>query len=256
MTALTKSETEALRFYIGDVSGCDPFYGDPGAYVVLNALFFPGISAETDRAAEGKILNPAIISETGRLLGFFRGLFSAFRKCSAQSNIRTFRVERFSDYTKCRASGCTISMTSTSTAGFLSEYRDRLGIALMRFTITAGTPCIDVAEALPEYAKPQEAEILLPPFLELSLSEKQPAGEELLLSDSAGKPPIVSCSAVTGNIKPFFGEASVLPDGGNAAGIRIFQALSSGKQPLPEDVLLYSQWKSALAVQLHKMLAE
>ena len=68
---LNEKEIRALRFYIGDVSGSDPFFSDPKAYVVLNSLFFPDISSERARAAEGKLLNPAIIADTERLTGFF-----------------------------------------------------------------------------------------------------------------------------------------------------------------------------------------
>ena len=72
---LNEKEIRALRFYIGDVSGSDPFFSDPKAYVVLNSLFFPDISSERARAAEGKLLNPAIIADTERLSGFSEARF-------------------------------------------------------------------------------------------------------------------------------------------------------------------------------------
>jgi hypothetical protein len=116
---LNGSEKNALRYYIGDVSGSDRFYGDAKAYVVINSLFFPEITTERARASEGKYLNPAVIEDTGRLLEFFSGLFSAFRKCAAGETINTFRVERFLDYSLCKEYGHTLSLTSTSKAGFL-----------------------------------------------------------------------------------------------------------------------------------------
>ena len=251
---LNENEKNALRYYIGDVSGSDAFYGDPKAYVVINSLFFPEITTERARAAEGKYLNPAIIEDTGRLLEFFSGLFSAFRKCAAGETINTFRVERFSDYSLCKEYGHTLSLTSTSKAGFLGEYRDRLGIALMKFEISAGTPCIDVGAALDVYVKPEEAEVLLPPFTRLEITEYVPSGEEAEILDSAGKPPIVGSKVKTCGIASFSSEICEFPADGNKAGMRVYTALNAGKEPDDEDVKLYTCWKSALVKSLNGMI--
>ena len=250
---LNEKEIRALRFYIGDVSGSDPFFGDPKAYIVLNSLFFPDISSERARAAEGKLLNPAIIADTERLTGFFSDLFSAFRKSISAEDTVTHRVERYSDYQLCREKAQTVSFTSTSKNGFLSAYRDRLGIALMELHIPAGSLCIDVGAALPHYAKPEEAEVLLPPFTKLTLSEAAPAGEELLITDSAGAPPVVSCRGEVSGTAAFSGEVTALPQGGELAGMRVYEALNAGKVPVKEDIVLYSQWKKALRELLHHM---
>lgn len=254
MNKLTSAEISAIRYYIGDVTGRDAFYGDPKAYVTINSLFFPGIATERARAAEGKALNPAIIADEERLLGFFADMFSAFRKCRAGVGQRTFRVERYSDYCLIKERGAAVSFTSTSKAGFLKEYRDRLGIALMKVNISPGTPCIDIGAELDRYAKPDEAEILLPPFVELDVSEDSAVGEETGITDSAGEPPKVSSRIVTGGIAPFEGEAPELPDEGCAAGQRVFACLNKGAEPDGSDVLLYTAWKTALVQNLHKML--
>ena len=75
---LTDRQLRAVRYYIGDVSGIDPFWGDGKAYVALNALFFPGIETEKNRAKEGKYLNPAILEDTDRLTELLSDLLSAF----------------------------------------------------------------------------------------------------------------------------------------------------------------------------------
>ena len=255
MSGLSEREKSALRYYIGDVSGSDPFWSDPKAYVVLNSLFFPGISTERARAAEGKRLNPAILDDTDRLTELFSALFSAFRHSSAETERHSFRVERESDFLLCQAAGATLSLTSTSIAGFLSEYRDRLGIALMRFTLPAGTVCIDVAEALDFYAKPEEAEILLPPFSELSMTNLPLTDSEKLILDSAGAPPVRSCEVKVGGIRRS-GEAVQLPDGGAKAGQRVFAALSEGKEPPREDTALFSEWKRAYISRLSRLFTE
>jgi len=255
MSGLSEREKAALRYYIGDVSGSDPFWSDPKAYVVLNALFFPGIATERARAAEGKRLNPAILDDTDRLTELFSTLFSAFRHSAAETERHSFRVERESDFQLCQAAGAALSFTSTSKAGFLSEYRDRLGIALMRFTLPVGTLCIDVAEALDFYAKPEEAEILIPPFSELSITALPLTDSEKLILDSAGAPPVRSCEVKVGGIRRA-GETVKLPDGGAKAGQRVFAAFNVGKEPAKEDTVLFSEWKRAYTIRLNWLFTE
>ena len=256
MAELNKREKAALRYYIGDVSGSDPFRSDPKAYLVLNSLFFAGTATERARAAEGKRLNPAILADTDRLTELFADLFSAFRRCAAEEERRTFRVERWSDYALCRAAGATLSLTSTSTAGFLRYYRDRLGITLMRFALPKGTPCIDVAAALDFYAKPDEAEVLLPPFLRLEIAEVPVTDDERSILDSAGKPPRCSCTATADGIQPCTAAEAELPHGGGQAGQRVLAALNAGELPSSEDEELYSQWKKAYLLRLHHLFTE
>ena len=256
MTNLNDHEKNALQYYIGDVSGTDPFWSDPKAYVVLNTLFFNGTETEQARAAEGKFLNPAILKDEHRLTDLLSALFSAFHKCSTDKELHTFRVERWSDYLPCRSSGRTISFMSTSTAGFLSNYRDRLGIALMKFTLHPGTPCIDIANALDFYAKPDEAEILLPPFLELKIAEIRVSESEKTILDSEGKTPRSSCMVTAGQIKSCCVPETELPYGGTEAGQRVFRALNEGMVPSSEDDELFSQWKAAYVSHLHHLFLE
>lgn len=240
---LTDPEKNALRFYIGDVSGDDPFWGDPKAYILLNALFFPGIAAESDRAAEGKYLNPDILADIPRLLGFFGDLLPAFRKCTVDRNMTVYRVERLSDYRLCRQYGSTLSLTSTSTAGFLDYYRDRRGIVLMRFELERGVPCINAAEVLDEYAKPDEAEILLPPFLELEFHEAKLSASERQITDCDGTPPKVSVVAMPKKIIRTSSLECALSEEGALAGQRVCMALNEATVPDPVDTELYSRWK-------------
>jgi len=55
----------AVRFYEGDVSGLDPFWGEKSAYQVLNALFFPGMNSEMARICEGGVLKPVLLERAG-----------------------------------------------------------------------------------------------------------------------------------------------------------------------------------------------
>lgn len=253
MSILSKSEEQSLRFYIGDVSGNDPFYGDSKAYVLLNSLFFPDICTESARAAEGKWLNPAIITDIPRLLGFFEGLFSAFGKASLPKEYTVFRVERAADFELCRNLKETISITSTSTAGFLDEYRDRRGIALMRFRLPECSHCINAAETLDFYAKPQEAEILIPPFSGLEITEISISAKEKKITDCDGNPPVIS---VTADVKPLseHEDCNYTDLSACTAGIRVCEALNGGKIPESEDVREFSEWKNNFRAVVYSML--
>lgn len=252
---LTAEELKAVRFYTGDVSGTDGFYSDSKAYVVLNALFFPDIDTEKARADEGKYLNPEIISDIPRLTGFFESLFSAFRKSVLPEDITTYRVERMADYSIIRKNMETVSMTSTSSAGFLNAYRDRKGIALMKFSLSAGLHCIDIVKVLPYYLKSDEAEILLPPFMPLEITENELSESEIYITDSDGRPSCISCSVKAFNADPT-GKNMPLPiltcDGAEA-GQRVYNALNSRRIPEMHDIELYSQWKKDLQNLLKKL---
>lgn len=251
---LSPSEENALRFYIGDVSGDDAFFGDPKAYVVINSLFFPDIATETARASEGKHLNPALIADIPRLIGFFGDLFSAFEKSVIEEKVLTYRVERLSDYQLMRRNSATVSMTSTSTAGFLNAYRDRRGIALMKFELENTPYCIDVSKALPYYAKSDEAEILIAPFMELSIAETELNADEMKITDCDGTPPQISCMVKPMGVAQYSGSVPELSADGSQAGQRIYNALNSGTQPEESDIKLYSQWKMDLQKILHSMI--
>lgn len=246
---LTESQRRAIRWYIGDVAGDDPFWGDPKAYVTVNALFFPGIDAEKARAAEGKRLNPAILEDADRLAHTLGSLMSAFTPLAEP--ICTYRVERYADYTVMRDNGSrTCSFTSTSTAGFLSAYQDRVGIALMRFALPAGTPCIDMSRVLDDYAKPEEAEILLPPGLGLQLTEAAPDPAEMQILDAKGNPPAVSVTAVPDSEKPVSVPVESVPDACRLAGIRVLRALMAGEKPDAQDAACYVLWKAQFTRKL------
>jgi hypothetical protein len=240
MTELTAAQRRAVRWYIGDVSGSDPFWGDPKAYVTLNALFFPGIRTERARAAEGKLLNPALLEDEERLMNAVQDLLSAFRPL--ENAVTACRVERYADFREMQLDGSCISFTSTSTAGFLDAYRDRTGIALMRFDLPAGTPCIPMAQALPDYAKADEAEILLPPALPLHIAEIPITPEQLSITDANGDPPVISVKAVPAGLP----QRDPLPppdDAGRLAGIRVLTALMNGDEPDDSDAVDYTAWK-------------
>lgn len=180
---------QAVRYYEGDVSGNDPLLSDTKAYVTLNALFFPGTENEEIKVKENKFLNTAFISRKTEVLTIIHNLFSAIHDNPCQKDIITYRVERLYDFNLLYKESRTIAFTSTSKNGFLNAYGDKEGIVLMRFHIPAGLPCLDMGTFLPVYAKKDESEILLTPFLELSFTECELSGQEKMIKDRNANPP-------------------------------------------------------------------
>ncbi len=244
MEKLTEAQRRAVRWYIGDTTGDDPFWDDPKAYVTLNALFFHGIGTEQARAAEGKRLNPSILADGKRLFAVLHNLAAAFRPL--EDPVCTYRVERYADYLTMRERGTCISFTSTSTVGFLDAYRDRTGIALMQFVLPVGTPCIPMAKLLADYAKADEAEILLPPSLPLCIEEMPLTQDMLAITDADGNPPVTAVKAVPARLPQRCGTCPS-DDDGRLAGIRVLTALQSGETPDAEDVKAYSHWKAQIS---------
>ncbi|MBQ8927432.1 MAG: hypothetical protein IJ055_04045 [Oscillospiraceae bacterium] len=244
--SLTSAQLRAVRWYIGDVTGDDPFWGDPKAYTLFNALFFPGIDTERRRAAEGKRLNPALLEDQGRLLQTMRALRSAFSP--AEAPLVTFRVERLADWQVLETAGRTVSPTSTSLGGFLESYRDRRGIALVQFTIPPGTPCLPMAQVLPRYAKPEEAEVLLPPRVALTIERRALTDDERRILDADGAPPALAAQALCiGEAQDPVCAPPLLQEDADA-GVRVVKALGAGREPDPMDVEGYLRWKAAFGM--------
>ena len=240
---LPDDQLQAARYYEGDVDGDDSFWGDPKAYVTLNSLFYEGIGTERRRAAEGKMLNPALLDDPERLYQICRSLLNACRAADLHQERKTYRVERYADYLEMEKASAILSFTSTSAGGFLREYGDRSGIALMEFIIPPGIPCLPYAEVLDEdYLKTEEHEILLPPGLSADFTRLSLSGDDLEIYDAEGNPPLIKCRAVlTGIIKTPL-SAPPVPEG-TEAGKRVYDALMNETEPDPEDVALYTAWK-------------
>lgn len=242
---LNNQEKRWLKYYIGDISGNDPFWSEPKAYLVFNSLFYDGIETEILRTKEGKFLNPAVLEDVERLLDFYDNMFSAFYKCRADRDIITYRVERYIDFLPVINKKHTVSFTSTSMDNFLDAYRDRKGITLIKFSIPENTPCIDMNKSLDFYIKSDEKEVLLPPFMRLDIKKTELTENEMKITDSDGKSPVNSYKALcsTVNIKK---RTENISHDGAYAGQRVYNALNNGKFPAENDIKTYTQWKKKL----------
>lgn len=256
MKKLNDSELRAVRYYEGDIppsDRSDPLWGDEKAYCSLNALLFPGLSSEITRIAEGKRLNTALLSAPDTLLMLYRALFSASKKGSQPAKTTGRRVERAGDFAECAVHGHTLAFTSTSLGGFLSAYGDKRGIVLLTYHIPAHTPCIIFSQMLDTYAKANEQELLLPPFLRFSAQERPLTDAEMQITDLEQKPPQAAYDLyLTGETlrqKPVPKPPLAVCE----AGIRLWEALNAGTPAdvLPQDdVQAYLAWKQQLRAAL------
>ncbi|MDE6088803.1 MAG: hypothetical protein K2G25_10540 [Oscillospiraceae bacterium] len=245
---LTLEEIRAVKFYIGDCAGEEfhPFWSDPKAYLVLNSLFFDGIRTEQARIAEGKFLNPEIVADRERLKNLLRDLLSVFRKSCNPQWLTVYRVERFQDFQAMQQAGRTISFTSTSQNGFLDAYRDRAGIALLHIEIPPRTPCIPMQDFFGNaYAKPEESEILLPPFLNLHFEKISLTDSEKQILDSEQNPPVCACLVRTEDFSILeFSENHKI--NGNYDVSEIYRKLNRREILTPAEILYYTNWKKEL----------
>ena len=121
----------------------------------------------------------------------------------------------------------------------------------MKFHIPEGMPCIRVENALEHYAKPDEQEILLPPWLKLQFQECELTPHGLQITDSDGNPPLISVDVEINGVLPFPFPVEI-PEGGNLAGMRVLSALNQGIQPDKNDISAYCAWKKAIITNLQR----
>lgn len=241
---LSERQLNVIKFYEGDVGNTeDPLLSDAKAYVTWNALFFSDAETEKARASENRRLNPAFITQTDRIIEMSRILLSCMAK--TEKNIMVYRVERIADYHCFLKQKRLESFISTSTAGFLNAYQDKAGLVLMNICIPQGTPCIDFSKVLDSYAKKEEREILLPPYLSVETRDLTMNEEILKIRDRNDLPPEVYCECRIGKYRKHALEEVTLTKDIIDASLRYYDALNQHVPYRKEDedrYLLYKRY--------------
>lgn len=244
---------QALRWYEGDVSGNDPLWSDPKAYVTFNAVFFDGIENETIKAKENKRLNPALLirwKEVYDADGICAALFSLMQSCPLKKQYHVRRVERLYDFARIQQCGHTIAFTSTSDAPhFLKAYGDKDGIVLLQADLATGTPAIDLSAVLPQYAKSEEAEILLPPWLGVQMIEKPMQQDEIAILDRNGNPPAGLYQMIVKDMVLPEEDGSEVQEDLITPSMHVYESLNMKKEPDPVEIRAYIQLKKQLRNQ-------
>ena len=259
---LTETEEAAVQYYEGDIrqeQREDAFWGDARAYCTLNALLFSGLQTERTRIAEGKQMNPAMLDDLPRLLALYTALFTAARKGAQLHTCAGYRVERAADFAVCRKAGETRSFTSTCKSGFLPAYGDKHDIVLLTYRIPARTPLIVFSQVLRHYRKASEDEILLPPYLQFTCTERQLTEADRRITDMNKRPPVGAYVLdIKARSKPLAHAKAPLP-GFASAGKRLYAQLNANYPDdalHPEDLAVYLAFKEQLQAYLQSLSAE
>jgi hypothetical protein len=250
---LREDEIRALRFYEGDVDvSDDPFWSDAKAYVTLNSLLFEGLETETARTKEGRKLNPVFVERFEETISLCRTIDSLLHRVS-HPFLHVYRVERLADYEVFAKSGYLQSFLSTSTAGYLKAYEDKYGLVLMEADLEEGIPCGDLGKLLPHYAKSEEAEVTLAPWLACHMEEIPLNPEDLSIRDGRGDPPKVHVLMHIRKERPSVPrEADAFGTGKIQASLRVYEALNTGRKPAEEDVSAYLSFKRGIRYEVLK----
>lgn len=252
----------ALRYYVGEPKAYPNVPEDPGAYNTLNTFFFEGTDSERARVAEGKSLNPEFLDEACDTLSLCADLMTALKYggLNKEKEEIVYRVSRRVDVDQMLERGMTVSFTSTSKSGFLKEYTDKAHLILLQIHIAPHAPRADMAELLEDYAKPDEQEVLLPPWLPVTLESAELSTSEMAIKDRDGNPPEAKCIVKTGDSIQFKPNNPAVQ--GDATDIearkRFYGTLMNHKTPAEADELAYIAWKERLLSLIHspKMLRE
>ena len=238
---------KALRYYIGEKKAYPMVPEDTKAYNTINTFFFDGLDSERMRAAEKKTLNPDFLKENMSTLALCADLMAALRFGGITKGEETlYRLTRETDVEAMKRARTTISFTSTSKKPYLKEYATKINLILLEFHIPAHTPRADMMELLTDYAKPEEQEVLLPPWLPVELKEVSLSDEEMTYRDYNDQPPKAKYIVeVTGDIcYPLCDNTIKVEPTGCEAGKAVYDALNNGIEPDSEDIDKYLEWKA------------
>ena len=190
MYGITQEEELAVRFYMGDPAAVRSgiWRGGPAAYNTINALLHPGSSNERDKAAEGRhfgIEDKAMLEEYMQLIVCVFSAMVKYRNAvqdtSGGGQLISWRIDRASSLESFAADGGLIAgFFSTCRSGLLPQYaRAKKRPVLLQVVRQPAVPFLDFSELLQDlYAKPEEAEVLLPFGSVIEDMQPQPLTEE------------------------------------------------------------------------------
>ncbi len=244
---LTEKQIMMLRFYEGDIdlkNIHDPFYGDPKAYVTLNALLFDGLSTELARVQENRILNPAFLKNPMETAECICTIISAMYR--SEEDMVVSRVERTADFNVFSKENTMPSFISTSYAGFLSAYEDKHGLALMKIHVPKGTYIADMKELLPSYLKEDEEEVLLAPYIHITVHKKPLEESMKQIHDGNGNIPEVYADVYCDGFAYPSISAVVIKDQDIHNAEHLYDALNHHEAVSDSDIKSYMNIKHAI----------
>lgn len=254
-------ELDAIRFYMGDPAtvAAGTYRGGPKAYNTINALLYTGIRNELDKIREGKrieILDPEHLDSYISLILHICSAMKKYVEKGGNSGLCTYRVDRDSAVAAMGKKGYIEGFYSTCKWGFLKEYAaTKENVVLMEIRREASLPYLDFQGLFKNaYAKPEEAEILLPPWARVKSMDEIPLTQEEKADylDRNGVPPLRKVRICLGTPdRSAWQEAAAdrlnitaRESVGRVAAC--LESLNRGELPGEEELEFYCQWKKAL----------
>ncbi len=169
---ITKEQLTAIRFYMGDpkIVKNGPYRGGSKAYNTINALLHEGTQDEEEKIRDGK---PIELFDADHLKSYLElildirwamEIYKDQHYGDQNTSLVTYRIDRISAAERFRKEPRIYGYFSTCKWGFLPEYaHTKSDIVLLEVHRDPDVPYLDFSELFREfYAKPEEAEILLP----------------------------------------------------------------------------------------------
>ena len=197
---ISEREQLAVRFYMGDPAAVQSGIcrGGGQAYNTINALLHPGSANEEDKVREGRKLILEDADHLKEYLAVILDVYSAmcrYRNAHAgEPDRKSYRIDRKSSLDRFIADqGVIAGFFSSCRWGFLPQYaHKKAGIVLLEIPRSPEVPYLDFSDLFGDlYAKPEEAEVLLPYGAVMSRISPVPLTEEekQIYTDLHGEPP-------------------------------------------------------------------
>ncbi len=269
---LNEEELMAIRFYMGDpeVAENGPYEGGTEAYNTINALMHPGSANEQDKAKEGRVIMLTGADQLKSYLALILHIYRAMEKYrqssldagkeeNSGSAAITFRLDRLSSLQRFEADHHRVAgFFSTCKRRFLPEYaHKKADVVMLEVERDSSVPFLDFEDIFEGcYAKPEEAEILLPfgmmidRMVPLILSEQ----ERRLYRDINGQSPAGKWRIyMTMEPWPEISEEklqkfyqAVMEEGTVGRIMNCMNLLTAGKVLTGEEEVFYGTWKKQL----------
>ena len=165
---LSKQQLDSIRFYMGDpeIVNRKEMQGGLKAYNTMNALLSYDLHDEVDKVNEGRILELHNVQHLKQYIQQYVDIVQAMKDYVVEHPIETitYRIDRLSSLESIRKYGVLEGFHSSSTIGFLPQYaHSKQNVVMLEIHRYKDVPYLDFANIFEGYyAKPEEAELLLP----------------------------------------------------------------------------------------------
>lgn len=180
----SKFELDCIRFYMGDQDVQNQFRGGTRAYNTINALLHLGIQNELDLVKENRVVHLMDINHLKEYIQIILSIYKsmvAYLKEYENNHLITYKIDRYSTILQMKKSHKIEGFFSTCKYGYLEEYAHiKNDVVLIEIIRDKKIPYLDFECLFKEkYAKPQEAEILIPFYTRIaSIEEVELSNEE------------------------------------------------------------------------------